>query len=150
MKPKQGLVFHVFRGHIMGIPANYRDAGYKCKVPLLPKVSILPLTKEQLALQKCVGGSAKRCAPTQVRPTKLDQQNWGSALSGDRLAKEESLDVEVCLLTMGLELRAPIKMVDGGQMEPRSVPITASDKEDPRRSVGESIPLNLSLLSNNL
>ncbi len=55
----------------------------------------------------------KRHAPTQVRPTKLDKQNRGSALSGDRPAKEESLDVEVLLLTMGSELQAPIKIVDG-------------------------------------
>ncbi len=25
-KPKQGLVFRVFRGHVMGIPANYKDS----------------------------------------------------------------------------------------------------------------------------
>jgi len=53
---------------------------------------------------------------TKVRPTKLDQQNQESALSGDRPVKEASLDVEVSLLTKGLQLRAPIKMVDqGGQ-----------------------------------
>jgi hypothetical protein len=66
-KPKQGLVFCMFRGHVMGIPAHYRDADYKGKVPLLPNVLMLPLIKEQLALQECVGGSAKRCALTQVR-----------------------------------------------------------------------------------
>jgi hypothetical protein len=71
-KAKQGLVFHVIMGHVVGIPADYGDADYKGKVPLLPKVSMLPLTKEQLALHECVGGSAKRRAPTQVRPTKLD------------------------------------------------------------------------------
>jgi hypothetical protein len=58
-------------------------------------------------------GSAKRCTPTQVRPTKL-----GTDRSGDRLAEEERLDVEVHPLTMGLELRTPIKMVDGRPFSP--------------------------------
>ncbi len=58
-KPKQGLVFHVFRGHVMGIPVDYKDAGYNGKESLTPKVSMLPLTKEQLALHECVEGSAK-------------------------------------------------------------------------------------------
>jgi hypothetical protein len=42
----------------MGIPTDYMDSDYKRKVPLLPKVSMLPLTKEQLALQECGGGDA--------------------------------------------------------------------------------------------
>jgi hypothetical protein len=28
-KQKQGLVFHVFKGYVMGIPVGYRDADYK-------------------------------------------------------------------------------------------------------------------------
>ncbi len=54
-KPKQGLVFRVFRAHVMGIPVNYKDSDCKGKVPLTPVVSMLLLTKEQLALQECVG-----------------------------------------------------------------------------------------------
>ncbi len=54
-KPKQDLVFRVFRGHVMGIPADYKDSDYKGKVPLMRVVLMLPLTKEQLALQECVG-----------------------------------------------------------------------------------------------
>jgi hypothetical protein len=103
-KPKQGLVFCVFRGHVMGIPLEYRGADCEGKVPLSPKVSTLPLTKEQLALQECVGRSVKRCTPTQVRPTKLDQQNQEPAMSGDRPAKEESLDMEVRPMTTGSAL----------------------------------------------
>ncbi len=34
-KPKQGLAFGVFRGHVMGIPADYKDSDYKGKVPLI-------------------------------------------------------------------------------------------------------------------
>ena len=54
-KPKQGAVFRKFRGHMMGIPTEYNDADYINKVPLTPKVSMLPLTKEQLASKECVG-----------------------------------------------------------------------------------------------
>jgi len=54
-KPKQGAVFCKFRGHMMGIPTEYNDADYINKVPLTPKVSMLPLTKEQLASKECVG-----------------------------------------------------------------------------------------------
>jgi len=55
MKPKQGAVFRKFRGHMMGIPTEYNDADYIDKVPLTPKMSMLPLTKKQLALKECVG-----------------------------------------------------------------------------------------------
>jgi hypothetical protein len=98
IKLKEGLVFHVFRGQVMGIPVDYKDADYKGKVPLLPKVSMLPLTKEQLALQECEGRSEKRCAPTQVGPTQL-----GIDWSWDRQAEEERLDVaSETLLRIGL------------------------------------------------
>jgi hypothetical protein len=68
-KTKQGLVFRVFREHIMGIPADYRDLDYKGKVPLLPKVSMLPLTKEQLALQESVRGDAIELEWVPIKPT---------------------------------------------------------------------------------
>jgi hypothetical protein len=67
-KPKQGLVFRVFRGHVMGIPADYRDSDYEGKVPLSPKVSMLPLTKEQPASQECVGGEAKGLERAPIKP----------------------------------------------------------------------------------
>ena len=54
-KPKQGAVFCKFRGHMMGIPTEYNNAYYINKAPLTPKVSMLPLTKEQLASKECVG-----------------------------------------------------------------------------------------------
>ncbi len=47
-KPKQGVVYRVFMGHMMGIPADYKDSNYAGKVPVSPAVSMLPLTKEQL------------------------------------------------------------------------------------------------------
>jgi hypothetical protein len=60
---------------------------------------------------------------TKVRWTKLDRQNQESTLSGDRLAKEESSDVELRPLTKGSELRAPIDMVDGRPWSPGVVKV---------------------------
>jgi hypothetical protein len=66
-KPKQGLVYRVFRGHVMGILADYKDSDYVGKVPVVsPVVLMLPLTKEQLALQECVGGDAKQSEQTPI------------------------------------------------------------------------------------
>jgi hypothetical protein len=67
-KPKQDVVYHVFRGYVMGIHADYKDSDYTGKVPISPVVLMLPLTKEQPALQECVGGDAKRLerAPIQL------------------------------------------------------------------------------------
>jgi hypothetical protein len=97
----------------MGIPVDYKDADYFGNLPTSPPVSMMPLSKEQLASKECFEEQKNSHILTKVRLTKLDQQNQESAQSVDRLAKELSLDVEVHLLTKGLELRAPIKMVDG-------------------------------------
>jgi hypothetical protein len=64
-------LLHV-QGTCHGYPCGHRNSDYKGKVPLCSKVLMLTLTKEQLALQECVEGSAaKRHTPTQVRPIKL-------------------------------------------------------------------------------
>jgi hypothetical protein len=69
-KPKQGIVYRVFRRHVMGIPADYKDSDYAGKVPVSPVVLMLPLTKEQLASQECVGGDAKFVGDNAKRPEK--------------------------------------------------------------------------------
>jgi hypothetical protein len=77
-KSKQGLLFQVFQGHVMDISEDYKDADYFGNVPTSPPMSMLPLSKEQLASKECVkeqmnshiltsarlnvGGSAKRNA----------------------------------------------------------------------------------------
>ena len=92
-KPKQGLVYPVFRGHVMGILADYKDSDYAGKVPLSPEVLMLPLTKEQLALQECVGES--EVALTEGRLL------VGSSIKGLTLADDKPSE------------RTPIKVVDG-------------------------------------
>ena len=96
----------------MGIPADYKDADYFGNLPTSPPVSMMPLSKEQLASKECFEEQKNSHILTKVRLTKLGQQNQESALSGNRLAKEEGSDVAVCPLTKGLESQAPIKMVD--------------------------------------
>ncbi len=102
----------------MGIPADYKHADYFGNVTTSLPVLMLPLSKEQLALKECIEEQVNSHILTKVRPTKLDQQNQESALSGNRPAKEESLDVEVRPLTKGSESQAPIKMVDGRPWSP--------------------------------
>ncbi len=108
-KPKQGLVFRVFRGHVMGIPANYKDSDYEGRVPLTPVVSMLPLTKEQLASQECVG---EKTNGTQVPVSILRKQKSVSILGKQ---KSVSIASEGSSLSSS---RAPLKLIDGHRWSP--------------------------------
>ena len=79
----------------MGIPADYKDSDYAGKVPLSPAVSMLPLTKEQLASQECVGAN-------QILPTE-DRLSMGLPVGNEIPTADRPYG------------RAPIKMVDGAQ-----------------------------------
>jgi hypothetical protein len=74
-KPKQGAVFCTFCGHVMGIPTEYKDADYSGKIlASLPKLSMLLLTKEQLASKECVEEQAKdQILITARPPTAIDK-----------------------------------------------------------------------------
>jgi hypothetical protein len=60
-KPKQGAVFRAFRGHVMGIPADYNDASFATRCNFRPPswvpepVSMLPIPRDRVAAQECVG-----------------------------------------------------------------------------------------------
>ena len=83
------------------------DADYEGKVPLLPNVLMLPSTKEQLASYECVGGNARRQAPTGTHVSVTEPVE-------DRPTGKESSDVKARAATVGLgSARAPIKIVDG-------------------------------------
>jgi len=74
-KPKQGTVYHKFRGHVMGIPADYNDKDYKGKVRTTPPVdSMLPILKEPKASQECVGGNQKDINLTNARPSESESR----------------------------------------------------------------------------
>ncbi len=97
-KPKQGQVYCIFRGHVMGIPADYKDSDYAGKVPLSPEVSMLPLTKEQIASQECVGESEITLTKGRLSMASLTN---GLTLTNDRPSG-----------------RVPIKVVDGRPWSP--------------------------------
>jgi hypothetical protein len=60
-KPKQGTVFRAFRGHVMGIPADYNDASFATRCNFRPPnwvpepVLMLPIPRDRVAAQECVG-----------------------------------------------------------------------------------------------
>jgi hypothetical protein len=59
-KPKQGAVFRAFRGHVMGIPADYVDKDYERRVhSTLPVSSMLPIPKIPKASKECIGENVK-------------------------------------------------------------------------------------------
>ncbi len=99
-KPKQGKVFHKFRGHVMGIPTDYNDDNYRKDVVTIPPVSMmLPIPRAKEALQECVGENL-------IGP-RGKQRNEQSPVHSNLTATrptEERLDAGV---------QAPIKIVDG-------------------------------------
>jgi hypothetical protein len=76
-KPKQGAVFRAFRGHVMGIPADYNDASYATRCNFRPPswvpepVSMLPIPRDWVAAQECVGDTTKGPKPTASRPAAM-------------------------------------------------------------------------------
>jgi hypothetical protein len=77
MKPKQGAVFRAFRRHVMGIPADYNDASYATRCNFRPPswvpepVSMLPIPRDWVAAQECVGDTTKGPKPTASRPAAM-------------------------------------------------------------------------------
>ena len=65
MKPKQGSAFRVFRGHVMGIPADYNNVSFATRCNFRPPdwipepVLMLLIPKDWIAMQECVGGDMK-------------------------------------------------------------------------------------------
>jgi hypothetical protein len=65
-KPKQGTIFWVFRGHVMGIPTDYNDNDFRDLCHFKPAdwipepVSMLPIPKDWVASHECVVDDAKQ------------------------------------------------------------------------------------------
>jgi hypothetical protein len=74
-KPKQGTVFWVFRGHVMGIPADYNNRSFATRCNFRPPnwapkpVSMLPIPTDWVATQECVGDNAKCPRLADARPS---------------------------------------------------------------------------------
>ena len=109
-KPKQGIVFWVFRGHVMGIPTDYNDASFAAKRNFRPPnwvpepVSMLPIPKDRVAAQECVGEWV----------TKDRQEVWDKSPTKDRwvwFAVDEEVCAEPTAEPTKQDQCVPIKMV---------------------------------------
>ena len=73
-KQKQGTVFQVFRGHVMGIPAYYNSTIFATRCNFRPPdsipepVSMLPMPKDWITMQECVERDTKGPKLTAARP----------------------------------------------------------------------------------
>jgi len=71
--PKQGAVFWAFRGHVMGIPADYNDTIFATRCNIRPPnwvpepVSMLPIPRDRVAAQERVGDDTKGPVDDQLR-----------------------------------------------------------------------------------
>jgi hypothetical protein len=129
MKPKQRDVFRKFRGHVMGIPTDYNDKSFATRCNFRPPnwapepVSMLPIPKDWVAAQECVGeqmkGSMYEYARLRIRATdeycktnEAQQYSKGKQVTFDLpldMKEHTSLDVPQ---------PAPIKMVRGCAWSP--------------------------------
>ena len=113
MKPKQGAVFWAFRGHVMGIPANYNDASFATRCNFRPPswvpepVSMLPIPRDWVAAQECVGDNTKGPKPTAARPA-----------AKFHFAVDVEVRAEPTEEPTKQDQRAPIKMVSGRARSP--------------------------------
>ena len=109
-KPKQGAVYRAFRGHVMGIPADYVDKEYEGKVKSAPPISsMLPVPKEPKASQECVGGNQKEENLTVGNEKSLIGTGKLSLIVTENLTDDRPSESG---------LRAPIKMIDGRPWSP--------------------------------
>jgi hypothetical protein len=97
-KPKQGAAFREFRGHVMGITADYNDDDYKNTVPSMVSKSMLPMTKAQLKAQmaskECVVGVTVGISLKSKVPAVKRKVSW----SEDSAESFRSL-TQTCLIT---------------------------------------------------
>jgi hypothetical protein len=117
-KPKQGAAFWAFRGHGMGVPADYNDASFATRCNFRPPnwisepVLMLPIPKDRVAMQECVGEQVanKESAYKHVRYCKTNEAQQYS--KGKQVTFDLPLDVKECT-SLNVHQPAPIKMVRG-------------------------------------
>ena len=106
-KQKQGAVFRAFRGHVMGIPADYNDASFVTRCNFRPPnwvpepVSMLPIPRDWVAY------NAKGPKLTAARPA-----------AKVRFAVDVEVHAEPTAEPTKQGKRAPIKMVSGRAWSP--------------------------------
>jgi len=113
-KPKQGAVFWAFRGHVMGIPADYNINFFASSCnsrPPTESVSMLPIPRDRVAVKECVGEQAVSNKDAEIRdqaPTKdRPKDRWVRFAEESSTARPTKQDQQ-----------APIKMVSGRAWSP--------------------------------
>ncbi len=122
-KPKQGAAFQAFRGHVMGIPADYNDASFMTRCNFRPPswisepVSILTIPKDRVAMQECVGEQVtnKESVYKYGRYCKTNEAQQYS--NGKQVIFDLPLDVKE-RTSLDIHQLAPIKMVRGCAWSP--------------------------------
>jgi hypothetical protein len=122
-KPKQGAAFWAFRGHVMGIPADYNDASFATRCNFRPPnwisepVSMLPIPKDWVATQECVGEQVtnKESAYEYARYCTTNKAQQYS--KGKQVTFDLPLDVKE-RTSLDVHQPAPIKMVRGRAWSP--------------------------------
>jgi hypothetical protein len=134
-KPKQGNVFRVFRGHVMGIPADYNVASFATRCNFRPldwipePVLMLIIPKDWIATQECVGGDTKGSKPAATRPAAKVQFAVDVGCGGP-------------VYTYAGDRTKSASTNQNGErtcMEPRDLLGSEAARENPRCSVGESV-----------
>jgi hypothetical protein len=86
-KPKLGLLYHKFWGHVMGIPTDCNDKDYNGIIPSIPPVNLMVAEpKAQKELHECVGDNQK-----ETILTNLQKDATYSLPSGSILARKSYL-----------------------------------------------------------
>jgi hypothetical protein len=107
-KPKQRTVFPAFRGHVMGIPADYNNASFATRGNFRPpnwtpeQVLMLPIPWDPVASQECVGDNTKGPELIPARPA-----------AKVRFAVDVEAQVRPTAEPTKQDRRAPIKIVGG-------------------------------------
>ncbi len=122
-KPKQGAAFRAFRGHVMGIPADYNDASFATRCNFRPlnwisePVSMLPIPKDRVATQECVGEQVtnKESAYEYARYCKTNKAQQYS--KGKQVTFDLPSDVKE-RTSLDVHQPAPIIMVRGRACSP--------------------------------
>ena len=151
-KPKQGAVFRAFRGHVMGIPADYNDASFVTRCNFRPPnwapepVSMLPIPKDRVAAQECVG--------EQVTSNNKEVEIWDKSSTEGQTGHistqiPTSSEGSVCCRRGGTcrtncrtnQTGSTCTNQDGERtcVEPGDLPDSETTGEDPRCSMGESV-----------
>jgi hypothetical protein len=122
-KPKQGAAFRAFRGHVMGITADYNDASFATRCNFRPPnrisepVSMLPIPKNRVAMQECVGEQVTKKESAYEYAWYYKRNKAQQYSKGKQVTFDLPLDVKEHT-SLDVHQPTPIKMVRGRAWSP--------------------------------